>query len=353
MKTIWRDIWAGITMGFLVPGLILNFAAGFLPGQGEKAPITAQSSSSRTEQDCVYGTEALSTQPSETEASAMSGNEDSFANYEILLHDSPDGVTRQAMQTYILCVVLGEMPAWFEEDALMAQAVVARTYTAKAIRTGGKHGDGGVCTQPGCCQAYLTPEAYLQHGGTTESLEKVRRAVAETAGYILCYQGQPIEATYFSCSGGKTEDAVAVWGTDYPYLRSVNSPGEENADVFAQTKDFTLEEFAASMGISPAEVRSGGIGAAEYTAGGGIARIMIGQQLFTGTELRRKLDLRSTAMTITVQEQTVQITTRGYGHRVGMSQYGADAMAASGASWEQILLHYYPGTQLQHYDPNP
>ena len=163
---------------------------------------------------------------------------------------------------------------------------------------------------------------------------------------MLTYQGQLIEATYFSCSGGSTEDAIAVWGTDYPYLRATDSPGEENAAHYTDTVEFSEEEFEALLDRDLRGEPESWFGLTTYTAGGGIASMDIGGSTYTGTQLRQLLGLRSTAFTVTTDNDCVIITTRGFGHRVGMSQYGADVMAASGSSCEEILGHYYQGTTL-------
>lgn len=252
-----------------------------------------------------------------------------------------DGQVREMdMEEYLTGVVLAEMPASFEAEALKAQSVVARTYTLKVMAGGAKHG-GAVCGDYACCQAYIDPADYT---GGEENLEKVRSAVLSTAGQVLTYGGNLIEATYFSCSGGSTEDAVAVWGTDYPYLRATDSPGEEGAAHYTDTVTFPAAEFAGHLGISQVT-----LGTATYTAGGGVNTISIGGKEFKGTEVRTLLGLRSTAFTISVQGETVSVTTKGFGHRVGMSQYGADAMALEGKSYEEILAHYYQGTELEVY----
>lgn len=253
-------------------------------------------------------------------------------------------VQEMDMDTYLTGVVLAEMPASFEPEALKAQSCVARTYARKAYVTGGKHGDGSVCGSPSCCQGYTKPETYLEKGGTEEAVEKVRSAVADTSGKVLTYDGELIEATYFSCSGGRTEDAVAVWGTEFPYLQAVDSPGEEQAAYYTDTKTFSVSEFAEALSLTgdPAAW----LGTATYTEGGGIHTMVIGGKTFTGTQLRSLLGLRSTSFSITVQTDKIMVHTRGYGHRVGMSQYGAEAMALSGSSWEEILFHYYRGTEI-------
>ena len=131
----------------------------------------------------------------------------------MLVRQEDGTVSQMDMDGYLVGVVLAEMPVSFEEEALEAQSVVARTYARKAWETGGKHGDCSVCTRSACCQGYIGDEDYLSQGGTEEGLEKVRAAVAATSGWVLTYEGELIEATYFSCSGGSTEDAAAVWGS--------------------------------------------------------------------------------------------------------------------------------------------
>ena len=253
------------------------------------------------------------------------------------------------LEEYITGVVLAEMPASFESEALKAQAVVARTYALKRSVTGGKHPDHGVCTDPGCCQAYTAPAEYVLENDAA-LLEKVTNAVHDTSGQVLTYEDALIEATYFSCSGGRTEDALAVWGQEIPYLISVESPGEERAKHYIDTVSFSTDEFRTLLGLERSDYEDQWIGPITYTAGGGVATIDLCGKEYTGTELRQKLGLRSTAFTVTVVGNTVTITTKGFGHRVGMSQYGAEAMAVSGESYEMILAHYYPGTELEQWD---
>lgn len=256
---------------------------------------------------------------------------------------SGETVTEMDLDAYITCVVLEEMPASFEPEALKAQSVAARTYARKALTTGGKHGDGSVCVESACCQGYCTPETYLDKGGTTENLEKVRSAVEETSGLVLTYEGELIEATYFSSSGGMTEDAAAVWGTEYPYLRCVESPGEQE---YTQTKSFTPEEFSAALGRELTGNPEDWFSVITYTEGGGVAAMTVAGQTYSGTQLRSLLGLSSTAFSVKANKNGISVMAKGYGHRVGMSQYGAEAMAVSGAEYPEILAHYYPGTIL-------
>jgi stage II sporulation protein D len=137
---------------------------------------------------------------------------------------------------------------------------------------------------------------------------------------------------------------VAVWGADFPYLRAVESPGEENAAHYTDTVSFTVGELEDRLGV---KLQGNWLGDIRYTQGGGVDTVVMGGKTFTGKTLRTVLGLRSTAFDLEISGDRVTITTRGFGHRVGMSQYGADAMAAAGHSFDEILAHYYPGTTLE------
>ena len=314
MKSLTKDVLLSMLMGLAIPGLLLNFA------------------------DMIWD---RAVQTGQREAAEIGTS----IPLPVKVRYGENSVMEQDMDAYLAGVVLKEMPASFEEEALKAQAVVARTYARKAYVTGGKHGDGSVCTEPSCCQAWILEADYLEQGGTPEDAEKVRAAVWSTSGQVLMYQGELIEATYFSCSGGRTEDAVAVWGTEFPSLQAVDSPGEENAAHYEDTILFSRPELEAKLGVSLGTVV---VEAVTYTEGGGVDTISFGGRYFTGTEVRSLLGLRSTAFSVSSSGDTVTFTTRGFGHRVGMSQYGADAMAVAGSTYEEILSHYYQGTELTH-----
>lgn len=261
-----------------------------------------------------------------------------------------DGTSRGfTLDDYLVCVLLAEMPASFEPEALKAQAVVARTYTLKHSARQ-KHPNGALCTDYACCQAFCDPDIYLQAGHTQQQIDKVDEAVSSTHGQILMYEGELIDATYFSTSGGRTEAAVAVWGTDVPYLQAVDSPGEEMAAHFVETKQFSAQEFCACLHTELSGLPATWFKEVTFTPGGGVDTMEIGNVVYRGTELRTLLDLRSTAFLISAVGDTVTVTTKGFGHRVGMSQYGAQAMALSGKDYAQILSHYYPGTSLENRD---
>lgn len=257
-----------------------------------------------------------------------------------------EDILKLELETYVLGVLMAEMPADFSMEALKAQAVAGRTCALRCRDMQNKHPDGAICTDSGCCQAYMSVQAYEESGATPEMIQKMVQAVTETAGEVLTYEGELIEATYFSCSGGKTEDALAVWGTDVPYLQSVVSPGEEGADIFRNTVTFTAKEFASRLGRQLTGTPKDWFGAVSHTRGGGVATMMVAGKLYFGTQLRSLLSLNSTAFTVTVSGDIISVTTSGRGHRVGMSQYGADAMAVAGSTYEGILAYYYPGTRI-------
>lgn len=319
MKSIWREIIMALFMGMLLPGILLRWPVERVPAVNrEQAPGT--------------------TEPSEMmEKHSLT----------MKLRRTDGTVEDMDMDAYLLGVVLAEMPSNFEAEAKKAQAVAARTYARKAAVTGGKHGDGSVCDNSACCQAYISPEQYIQQGGSQNAVDSAAEAVEATSGLVLTYEGALIEATYFSCSGGSTEDAVAVWGTDFPYLRAVDSPGEDHAVHDRDTVYFTKEEIETKLGIPVSGTPENWFRKFTYTAGGGVETVEVGGIVCAGTFIRSKLSLRSTAFAVEADSHGVAITTRGFGHRVGMSQYGADAMAMNGSTYQQILAHYYPGTTLE------
>lgn len=332
MRNILKEGLQAFVIGFVLPAVLISFVMLMtkpVMGGEETKPIVT------TAPDVVIPETKNPTQP--------------YNEKRLHICVIQDGErTEMELEAYIFGVVLGEMPASFELEALKAQAVVARTYTLKACVDSSRH-RGAVCTESGCCQAYQDPQAYLEKGGTEEALLKVKEAVEQTSGQVLTYEDELITATYFSCSGGSTEDAAAVWGYDVPYLKAVESPGEEDASVFTKKVTFTASEFQKKLAIRLSGEPEDWFGKVRYTPGGGVQTIVIGGVSYRGTTIRSLLKLRSTNFTVSVNGESITFTTKGYGHRVGMSQYGADAMAVTGAGYKEILAHYYQGTKLETY----
>ena len=258
-------------------------------------------------------------------------------------------VVSMDLHSYLTGVLLGEIPAGFAPEAAKAQAVASRTYALYSYGSR-RHGTAAVCTDSGCCQCWRDPET-----ADPEALAAAEAAVDRTDGLVVCYGGALIEATFFSCSGGRTEDAAAVWGADLPYLRAVDSPGEEEAAWYTDELRIPAEDFCRILREADPEAdfpaaKGAWVGAVSRTPGGGVDRIELGGRSFTGTRVRKLFGLRSTVFEIRLTEDEAIFSTRGYGHRVGMSQYGAQAMAEAGAGFDEILEHYYQGVEIRSAD---
>ena len=244
------------------------------------------------------------------------------------------------------------MPASFQDEALKAQAVAARTYAMYCAK-GQKHGEAQVCTDYACCQAWQSDEALRQKwGGDYDTYsQKIRAAVEATAGQYLSYEGQPVFAAFHSSSAGATEDCGQVWNPS-PYLVSVSSPETaEDVPNYISTVECTPLDFRDTLLYAHPEAdftgeESGWIGEVRLDGSGRVASAVLGGVSMKGTELRQLFSLRSTAFQLEYTGESFCFTVTGYGHGVGMSQYGANVMAREGETYSGILAHYYPGTVL-------
>ncbi len=260
------------------------------------------------------------------------------------------------MEEYLVGVVAGEMPASYELEALKAQAVAARTYAYHNIIASpcGRMG-ADVCTDSGHCQAYCDLEARKEKwGGNFENYEnKIKEAVYATAGEIMVYDGEPIEALYHSTSGGRTEDVENVYKEALPYLRGVSSPGEEDAPRYTRIVTISASAFVEKLKAindqtdCKAKTLKDSINDPVRFGSGRVDTIEIGGISFTGKQISKAFGLSTTYFHIDVKSNTVTITTHGYGHGVGMSQVGANAMAEEQHTYKEILLHYYTGVEIQ------
>ena len=264
-------------------------------------------------------------------------------------------VTEMDLGTYLVGVVRAEMPASFELEALKAQTVAARTYTLYKLSTGGNHGETAhICTDHTCCQAWLDEETARANWGADADAyeEKVERAVRETDGEVVLYQGEPILAVFHSSSAGRTRGAEDVWTSALPYLQPVDSPepGETIPNYYSRV-EFQQEAFCRLLQSARPEADLSGDPAAwlqdaATDEAGSVLTVTIGGVRMKGSELRSILGLRSACFTWEVEEDSVVFFVTGYGHGVGMSQYGASAMAAEGTDYRDILTHYYTGTTV-------
>lgn len=274
----------------------------------------------------------------------------------VLLQETGQVVTMD-LEEYLVGVVAAEMPAVFAPEALKAQAVVARTYALKRkeiAAQGGNphHPEADVCNDPAHCQAWHSPKELRARWGLFPYYlhrNKIEQAVRDTEGVVATYQGKLIDPVYHSTSNGNTENSEEVWKLAVPYLRSVESPWDLVSPKYHAQVTYAVSEVATRLGLDPGSL-AGQPGlplkVLELTGGGRVKKIQVGDQVLTGEEFRRLLDLNSAAVSWERQGDRVIFTTKGYGHGVGMSQYGANGMAQEGYNYQQILSYYYNGIQL-------
>ena len=261
-------------------------------------------------------------------------------------------IVELTMADYLWGVVAAEMPASFEEEALKAQACAARTYTA-VLRGSSKHSDADICGDSTCCQAYIERSAAEARWGLNarEYGEKIERAVVRTDGLGVLYEGKPIQALFFSSAPGKTVDAAEVWGNSVAYLKSVDSPeGDEVPNYRTQTVLGAEEVRSLTLAAYPGADLSGDpavwFGQPSRSEGGTVVSLTLGGVTLTGGQVRSLFSLRSACFTVIWDGSQFVFDVTGYGHGVGMSQYGANAMAKNGGSFRDILTWYYTGAEV-------
>ncbi len=272
---------------------------------------------------------------------------------------SEDRVEEMDFSEYLKCSVAAEMPASFEEEALKAQAVAVRTYIIQRAEyyqengTPEEHKGALTCTDSTHCKGWVSKEEKIKTWGVDGELywKKISDAVDSTCGVIMMYDGKPINAVFHAMSSGATEDAKDVWGSDVPYLKSVDSSLDKNAPKYETTLSMTKEEMKQKMAenIPGVDFSDGIFGEIERTATGSITSIEIGKVKIKGSEFRSILDLRSTNVSFNVVGDVIHMTIHGYGHGVGMSQYGANFLAQEGKNYQEILNAYYTGIELVAY----
>lgn len=274
---------------------------------------------------------------------------------EIKVYFSDENTTKSMeIEEYLCGVVAAEMPASFEAEALKAQAVAARSYALYRMENPtAEHPDAAVCTDFSHCKAYKTDEELKRGWGdkSSEYSRKIEDAVYQTAGEVITYNGEVAMAVFHSQAGsGRTENSKDVWGGDVPYLISVESHGENTAPNFYSTAIFTFSEFKEKLLSKNGDVvinSANDVGEIQVSEGGSVKSIKIGGIEFSGRDIRSLFGLRSSCFKIKADEETVTFEVTGYGHGVGMSQYGANTMAKEGYNYIQILTHYYTGTKIQ------
>ena len=274
-----------------------------------------------------------------------------------LLHKESKKIETLKLDEYLYGVVSAEMPASFENEALKAQATVARTYTLyKIVNNSKKHDKADICDDSSCCQAWISKDERLKKWNEKEregNWNKIVNAVNNTQGKIITYNGKPINAFFHANSGGATEAPVNVWGgSGYPYLQSVTTSGENAYSGYKSELKVTKEEFKEKIKKvhSDFEIdfnKKDCIKIEEYTEGNRVKNIKIGNLNLSGVEIRNIFSLRSANFKITVDKNEIKFEVVGYGHGVGMSQTGADSLAKEGKNYKDIINHYYKNIKIE------
>ena len=247
-------------------------------------------------------------------------------------------------EEYIKGVVAGEMPATFELEALKAQAVASRSYAMYQMTNKNKDYDVLNTTAN---QVYLTDEELKENWKEDypTKINKIKKAIAQTSGEYLTYNGEIVNAMFFSTSVGATENSEEVFVSALPYLRSVDSKWDEASPAYSDTYTFTLEDFYSKLSLPYNKKLT--IEVTSKTSTGRTRTLKINGTELNGRDVATKLSLRSNYFDIIQNENHITITTKGFGHGVGMSQYGANGMAKEGYTYDQILKYYYKNTEIQ------
>lgn len=282
----------------------------------------------------------------------------------INVYFADEQMTREVnFEEYLTCVVSAEVPAEFHEEAIKAQAVAARTYiynkykkfTSDPNTAPEEHKDAVVCTDSKHCCAYYSKEKLAKlHGNEwmDKYYDKICKAVSDTCGEVIMYEGEPIIAVFHASSGGgRTENSEDVWSSSVPYLVSVESPGEDKRDGYNTVVTVTCDEFKQKINDNFPEAelddnRNEWIGDISYTKGNSVNYINIGKTAVRGTQMRSAFGLKSACFEISMLDDNITFNVHGSGHGVGMSQHGANIMAQDSKTYDEILKWYYTGVEI-------
>ncbi len=266
-----------------------------------------------------------------------------------------DTVTVLSAEEYLFGVVAAEMPALYENEALKAQAVAAYTYACyRRAGNAGKTYD--LTTDSTLDQSYLSEQDARKRWGdkADEYSQKIKTALSQVKGTMVTYDGKPILAVYHAISPGKTEDCQTVWGGQLPYLKPVASPGDTLSPDYISTVSFTAQQLRDKLSeeCSFSGEEASYFGKPQKTASGVVKEISVCGRALKGARVRSLLNLRSSAFEVAYRDSSFVFTVYGYGHGVGMSQYGANYMAKQGSTYEEILTYYYTGCAIYHPSSN-
>ncbi len=254
---------------------------------------------------------------------------------------------------YVCGSVAAEMPLSYHEEALKAQAIACYTNALRLKKLSENDSTYHITDDSSIHQGYLNKEQREEKWGDDftkyeAKLESVVKSVEDLAMY---YDNEPCIAAFHAISSGKTESAENIWGEKVTYLTSVKSTGDNLSPQYSSVVAFEKEDF---IKIANDLTESNNIKKLkniieikEKSKSGTVMKVTLNKKSFTGEEIRKAFSLRSPVFTVTITEKMVTFNVTGYGHGVGMSQYGADFMARQGSSYEEIIKHYYKGVVIQ------
>lgn len=316
---------------YLVMGLIIAVSLAVCPaaalGEGKNEPASART----------------------TFVSAVSEKKD----YIAVMSSENGKVTQVEMREYLIGCVAAEMPANYHTQAIMAQAVASYTYAERTAFQNKKSGDlqADITDSPDVHQGYLNEEERREKWGENfdENEQKIAAAVDEVYGKYLAYEGEAALTLFHSISAGSTQSAQSLWGSEIPYLSSVSSVGDKLSPDYKTKYKFSESEIktlAESCEIDLDGEAENWLGEVSRSQEGYVVSVELGDGEISGAKIREELSLRSNYFEIYYSGGEFIVECCGYGHCVGMSQYGADYMARQGSTWQEILMHYYPGTEI-------
>ena len=333
---------------FLLCALLLVLGT-LLPIAGYRLTLAVFGPTQGASSAPLPGTAASEAAPDSTAVPPSDQDSESF----LLADQSAGAVVSVPRREYLIGAVAAEMPISWPDEALKAQAIAAHSYALYCRDHAAEPVSGWLSVDPVRRQGYLTDAVLRSYWGTAyeENYARLSALVDSVLTDVLYYGSAPAGTSYFAISNGMTEASENVWGTALPYLVAVDSSTDLNADNYLYTVQFTTEQMQqtlAGLGLLPDPAAPASwFGEAALTPSGYVASLPVCGQSVTGPALRKALGLRSACFTVQYQEGSFLLTTKGYGHGVGLSQWGAKALAEQGQSAEEILAHYFPGTELR------
>lgn len=332
MGTVRRTLCYTLFLGLLA--LLAPFAVVLLPVRRDAAPPVAEA---------TPVPEIPAVTPPPLAAAPDTGHTDARA--DLTLYDTDAGQTLTVpVEEFLIGAAACELPVDWPDAALAAQMVASHSYALSL-------GEDPMQVNPALCAGWTSAEVLKARWGEDFSANYDRLAglAAQVADALLCYDGAPAAACYHSISAGHTEASQNVWVTALPYLQGVDSPWDKLVPDYAVTVTYSTEQMAAmlqNLGLEPEGDPADWFGDSQWDDAGYVAQMTVCGTAFSGTALRSAFSLRSASFSVVYDGETFALTTCGYGHGVGMSQYGAKAMAEGGSTWQEILTYYFPGCEI-------